>query len=228
MALKKKPPEEDDAPGAPQWMLTFSDCLTLLLTFFVLLMTFSSIGEETIPGLRNAFRKVMPSFQWSDKMYRNTLMTVMGANPVEATLEGSEHATLEKGTGGLLKESAEFGDPFEPRVFLIPSGKVFAGKAAAISPQGRDILDSFAAYLKRVSNGVIIGEHSYEGVATYNKFELARASAAADYLITKGGIEAGRIGISSGRALDEQQLTGHVKEANNRVLEIVLLGQDIK
>lgn len=228
MAIKKKPPEEDDAPGAPQWMLTFSDCLTLLLTFFVLLMTFSSIGDETIPGLRNAFRKVMPSFQWSDRMYRNTLTSVMGADPVEAVLEGSEHATLEHGTGGLLKESADFEDPFEPRVFAIPSGKVFAGRAAAISPQGREILDTLAVYLKKVTNGVIISEHDYEASTTSNQVELMRASAAANYLVTKGGIEAGRIGISSGSATGKQELTGDLKKANGRVLEIVISGQDIK
>ncbi len=232
MSFRKKSLQPEEEPGSPQWMLTFSDCLTLLLTFFVLLMTFSSIGEDTIPGLRNAFRRIMPGFQWSDKMYRNTLTTIIGAEPVEAVLEGSEHATLEKGTSGLLKESAEFSDPFEPRVFLILSSKVFAGRAAAISPKGRQILDALAAYLKRVTNGVIIGEHNPVASTTYNKIELARASAVVDYLTTKGDLEAGRFGISLGSATGEQQLAPvmqkDIKEANSSVLEIVLLGKDIK
>ena len=42
----------EEAPGgAPKWMVTFSDCMTLLLTFFVLLLSFSSFDDK-------AFRKM--------------------------------------------------------------------------------------------------------------------------------------------------------------------------
>ena len=226
MAFKKKPPEPEDEPGAPEWMLTFSDCMTLLLTFFVLLLTFSDVGRDTIPALRNGFRRVMPGFKLSDKMYRNTLSKVMDVEPVEATLEGSEHATLEQGTGGLLKETEELRDPYEPRVFLIPSSKVFAGRATAISPEGRRILDTLAAYLKRITNGVVISEYKASGLTTENANGLARASAVVDYLTTKGGLERNRFGISAGGTAIEQSRQGG-KQTSGGVLEIVLLGQGI-
>jgi chemotaxis protein MotB len=44
MAGKKKKQEEAPA-GAPLWIVTFSDLMSLLLTFFVLLLSFSSIQE---------------------------------------------------------------------------------------------------------------------------------------------------------------------------------------
>lgn len=36
-------PEEDDQPSAPFWMTTFSDMVTLLLTFFVLIVSMSEV-----------------------------------------------------------------------------------------------------------------------------------------------------------------------------------------
>jgi chemotaxis protein MotB len=42
--------EDDPPPGAPEWMVTFSDMISLLVTFFILLMTFStSASSEDFP-----------------------------------------------------------------------------------------------------------------------------------------------------------------------------------
>ena len=45
--------------GAPMWIVTFSDLMSLLLTFFVLLLSFSTISEEkfnqALMSLQGAF-----------------------------------------------------------------------------------------------------------------------------------------------------------------------------
>lgn len=53
---KKKPPEQKS--GAPEWMTTYGDLVTLLMCFFVLLFAFSSIDAQK-------FEAVMESFQGS-------------------------------------------------------------------------------------------------------------------------------------------------------------------
>ena len=49
----------DTPEGAPMWVVTFSDLMSLLLTFFVLLLSFSTISEEKFneaaASLRGAF-----------------------------------------------------------------------------------------------------------------------------------------------------------------------------
>ncbi len=53
MARKKK---EESAPGAPLWLVTYGDMVTLVLTFFVLLFSFSSIDVQK-------FEMMIMSFQ---------------------------------------------------------------------------------------------------------------------------------------------------------------------
>ena len=49
MAIEEDPGVE----GAPEWITTFVDMISLLVTFFILLYTFSSI-EEFLKGKRGA------------------------------------------------------------------------------------------------------------------------------------------------------------------------------
>ena len=57
MAKKKK--AEEVKAGAPAWMATFADMVTLLLAFFVMLLSFSSIQEskfqDAVHSLQGAF-----------------------------------------------------------------------------------------------------------------------------------------------------------------------------
>ena len=51
--------EEDDAPSAPAWMTTYGDLMTLLMTFFILIMSFSTMEVEkfkmAMGSLKGAF-----------------------------------------------------------------------------------------------------------------------------------------------------------------------------
>ncbi len=59
-----KPKQEDPPKGSPAWMATFSDLMNLLLCFFVLLFSMSSIDaakyEQVVQSLHQAF-SILPS-----------------------------------------------------------------------------------------------------------------------------------------------------------------------
>ena len=60
LAKKRKKQKEEKKGGAPEWMVTYSDMVTLLLTFFVMLLamaSFESPGrvDKVIESLRRAF-----------------------------------------------------------------------------------------------------------------------------------------------------------------------------
>jgi chemotaxis protein MotB len=51
----RKKPEEPQEEGAPAWMNTYGDMVTLVLTFFVLLFSFSTINAEKWEAIVNSF-----------------------------------------------------------------------------------------------------------------------------------------------------------------------------
>ena len=57
MADKKPPPEESSGGGAPDWMVTFSDVMTLLLCFFVVLFSMSEIKQDKFKAVAIAIRE---------------------------------------------------------------------------------------------------------------------------------------------------------------------------
>ncbi|NQU20035.1 MAG: OmpA family protein [Candidatus Nealsonbacteria bacterium] len=40
--------EEDEAPGVPEWVVTFGDMMSLLLTFFIMLVSMSELKEDKL------------------------------------------------------------------------------------------------------------------------------------------------------------------------------------
>ena len=53
--MGKKKHEEEEPPGAPEWIVTFSDMVSLLVTFFVMLMSFSTMEEREELLITEAF-----------------------------------------------------------------------------------------------------------------------------------------------------------------------------
>ena len=61
MAKKKK--EDPPAPGSPAWMATFSDLMNLLLCFFVLLFSMSSVDQAKWDAMAQSLASTFSIFQ---------------------------------------------------------------------------------------------------------------------------------------------------------------------
>ena len=60
MAKKK---EETPAPGSPAWMATFSDLMNLLLCFFVLLFSMSTVDAKKFEAVAASFSQTYSIFE---------------------------------------------------------------------------------------------------------------------------------------------------------------------
>jgi len=231
MGQDRRQPEEEEGPSAPTWMITFSDCMNLLLTFFVLLVTFSSFDTGVLTNLGTVFRRIFPSFIGQkneipkDAFFPTTLIV-----PVEAHEKGSEKPTLTRGPEDNLKVESQPTDFRSRKIFLLPSKNIFLGRGTAISSAGKNILATMALFLKEVPSRIVIIENCL-GDQANEQLALQRAWTVVEYLTTKQGLDKKRLSISAASILPKDSLENNratdTKSESERTLEIVLLERSI-
>jgi chemotaxis protein MotB len=223
----KEQADPDDAPGAPEWMVTFSDCMTLLLTFFVLLLSFSSFDERIFRNLRLVFAKALPSTRRTVEKQKSAFIATEQIEATEEVGKGSEKPTLAKGRDDNLKEETEPVDFQSRKVFLIPSKKIFWGKGTVISSEGRDIMATMASFLRKMPARIIVSENGWADENNSEQFGLPRAWAVLEHLITKQGLDKNCFSISASSTAIQRNKLGRAEVDVERMLEIVLLERSI-
>ena len=78
MARKKK--EDAPAPGSPAWMATFSDLMNLLLCFFVLLFSMSSVDQGKAEALIQSLAQTFSIFEGGGSSFGEGNMISNGAD----------------------------------------------------------------------------------------------------------------------------------------------------
>ncbi len=77
MARKKK--EDAPAPGSPAWMATFSDLMNLLLCFFVLLFSMSSVDTAKFNEMAQSFASTFSIFKAGGNFFGDGNLVANGA-----------------------------------------------------------------------------------------------------------------------------------------------------
>ena len=231
MRAKKHVEEEDGPAGAPVWMVTFSDCMTLLLTFFVLLLSFSSFDERIFRQLKAIFADALPSVAPNTKSERDSFLSTKQIQATAELDEGSEKPTLDKGAKDRTKEETEPVDFHSRKVFLIESKRIFWAKGAAISSEGRNIMSILASFLKEMPSRIVISENGPDDDEDSEQLGLPRAWAVLNYFATVQNLDKKRFSISAASTLAQAGLRSsepaRAGSEPERMLEIVLLERSI-
>ncbi|MBN1973740.1 MAG: hypothetical protein JW787_08885 [Sedimentisphaerales bacterium] len=225
----RKSQEEDSPQGAPEWMVTFSDCMTLLLTFFVLLLSFSSFDNKVFKKLQVIYSTALDSITPIRYSKRDSLEYLAPIRYKSETNKGSEKPTMnEEKKEGLLKEQ-QSGDLNDGMVLLLPSENMFYGNGTAISLYGRGVLDDIALYLAEMPNRIVISERSTINDKDSEYLHLQRAWAVMDYLVSRTGIDKNRFSISISGTLTSKETKNINPESNKdiREMEISLLQRSV-
>ena len=143
---------EDGPPGAPAWMTTFSDCMTLLLTFFVLLLSFSSFDEAALARLKGAFStQPKESIREPEEQISDSVVEPL-ESIVDRTEKGSETSDLpllkdieHPKAEEVIDDTSAYSDE---KVFYVSSSRLFWGDGHALTRQGRELLGGIASFME--------------------------------------------------------------------------------
>jgi len=234
---EKTPPINDEEEGAPAWMVTFGDLMSLLLCFFVLLLSFSEMDRNkyrVVSGsVRNAFgiQKKKPVFESPkgqkiiarefDQAIINTKIEKM-IKPVLDKLE-DEHKDLKD----LIEIEVE-----EDLVTIRMMGEAtFNIGKARLRQELKPLLLIIGKALSQTRGEIIIAGHTDNvplngGVFGSNLgLSMARAGAVAEFLFRSSSIDPKRVsamGFGEYRPLTSND-TEQGRQKNRRVEIVVSL-----
>ena len=196
--------EEVKTGEVPSWMVTFSDLATLLLTFFVLLLSMSSMDDKSLRSLFTNFTSAcgILNFKELGEVYRpkdvmingiyqrlkESLVIKRSDDPVDIPAE-SEATYLRETGGQVVMENTEGG-------FKLVFGHklMFESGKAEIKEEMKPVLDEVAKFIKASSFQVYIDGYTDNIPIKSKEFpsntslSLARAYNVMIYLIKQGGV----------------------------------------
>ena len=218
MAHKKHEPpqEEESAEGAPLWIISFADMMSLLMAFFVMLSTFSSFGPAETAKLHKTVKAtLMPDYYGG--WFRTQPRGAVGPQPLAAgqLAKSSEKPTLDEGPGNALLAESRPDDFRTRKIFVVESKEVFWAAGVTLSANGREYLDTLATFVGSVPDRLVISE---SGPGDDPELGLRRAVVVAKYLADKG-ISKDRCSIGAAGMRPPEE------PGAERTLEIVLLDE---
>ncbi len=242
---KKKKEEVDDDDGMPTcpfWMLTFGDAMSLLLTFFVMLVSFTSFDEMKVGGFigsvyiafggsglsgrGSGFEKVEEMTELLSK--NNRALSFREREKVISKLNKLKKYIKKQGDYDIIKmERVKRGISIR-----IQNNLLFEKGSDELKPESRDILRKISIFLSFIDNPIVVEGHTDNIPVRYGgKFKdnwdisLHRAITVAK-LLEENEVEGNRLAVA-GLADLKPIKPNDTKEnrAKNRRVEIIIIGR---
>ncbi len=227
MAEKKEKRVSEGPPGPGEWIVTFTDCMTLLLCFFVLLLAYSTFDEFSLQRLAAAFET-----EQRPTIFKDERSVAQMVEPRETPTEHIEQGTrvrddvypdrdLPPKSRNVIVADEAYKDR---RVVRLSSSMLFNGRGVELTVDGKERLALIAEFLEVMPCRVIIGESrppSAIGPGYVPNIGLKRSWAVMDYLTNQVEIDPKRFSVSADGAVFSGQ-------SSQPMMEIVMLSRRIR
>jgi chemotaxis protein MotB len=208
--------EQAEAGGAPTWMLTYSDTITLLLTFFVMLLTFSTPNKEDFGrlgfGLLQGFKGTGSGMRGPPVADNQDQSHRLAASRVN--VEGSEKPPLntEAPLGELKKQYGDLDisklQDLKGAVCVRLDLVDLFGTGTELTPEGKAALDLIVRITRGKSFSIVVRVESRPapGPAERQARSTQMGSRIVRYLGESAGAACRDIGLSDNVELSDQPL----------------------
>ncbi|PFG05078.1 flagellar motor protein MotS [Bacillus sp. es.034] len=234
--MKRRRRPASQPPGAPKWMVTFSDLITLILVFFILLFSMSQIDIVK-------FRTIADSFQQRQilEFYPSVIPFDNPSAEPDMESEESKKREAEQDLNALLSDIQSYlkenklsdvvvATRSERGVVLVLQEQaLFASGEATVLPDAYPFLDKVGVLLSEIPNFVKVEGHTdNRPINTYrfpSNWELssARASSVVRYLITTEDLDPKRfiaVGYGDTRPVAPNDKVENLQK--NRRVEVII------
>ena len=198
--------------GAPAWMATFSDLCTLLLTFFVLLLSFANMDvikfQDMAGSMKDAFGYRQENFgNFHPELLARKSKVLSALDEVKTGGPLKTQRKMERKVRDLIKrqkaekkvesESTENGF-----VIRVNDSVMFTGGKARLVPKGFPILDELAKLFEEFPCDMVIQGHTDDRPVRGRRFDsnwelsASRAISVMRYMVENGGIDPKRLGTA--------------------------------
>ena len=191
----EKPPEE----GLPPWLATFADMMSLLLCFFVLLLSFAN---QDLANFRTLMGSIKDAFgvqtERKEADYAAFSPTAVERKGLEMSSDQKEMVDLVMNLRAIIEEDSELKRSSgayaeqEGVVVRVESGYLFETGEAVLKPGSEKVLDQVIKTLKEHNFGCVIRGHTDDREQTSSLYpsgwelSAARAAAALRYIVSQG------------------------------------------
>lgn len=232
---KKERARPSGPPGAPEWIVTFTDMISLLVTFFVLMMTFSSMVEDDRlkvdsilagqRGIIEAKSDVLAKLAEDDVIASTDIVRGSArphTRPQDKLLESIEEMGQRKTDEHL---EVELGGKTDGLVIEFGAEEAFETGSARVSASLRQSLGEIARVLENYPNLVVVEgftDGAFRSTQRYTDADalaFARAEAAALVMRSESGLapEVMQIASHGDRRPRADDATPEGRRANRRV-----------
>jgi len=238
MAKKKK---KEGGGGAPDWMVTYGDMMTLLLCFFVLIVSFSKIEPEE----KEKFEAAMASFKKAvgmpgegrvpvEDIPKMSMIQRLETLSMKRRKQKNEASTNEEGVQGEETKVTKLRDGMQ---FVVGGPVLFEPGSARLTDEAKQRLDRIAELVRGYNNLVQLRGHTSRMEATRHEqsnydsewmLSHARAKAVLEHLTSASvGLRGERFRLVAvgDREVLVERAYDTATQAPNRRVEVVVTEQ---
>lgn len=167
MARRKR--SSGSGASGDSWLATYSDTITLLLTFFVLLYSMSSLDAQKLKELSQAFNEVMAGKSADSileyNLYNGQVPLVGGESPYDSTESlGGRSDTYEEIKNYVeknnLSSTVEIVEDERGVIIQLRDSILFESGKANLKSDSIKILDTISVLIGTMDNSIIVEGHT--------------------------------------------------------------------